>query len=121
YKQLIAKEGVNVFARFYGGSSAQDLLFIESTAKNGNDDIFSFIRSRPNNHQQALPIGYTLKNMKNELIGQKTNKTQTVKSTTLSPPVPFYKLKVTLTDIQSVSARDADKEDDFGIQQYIVY
>lgn len=122
YQQLSAKPEVTVFARFYGGSSAQEILSMENTVKNGVPDIFTFIRSQPNDHRLALPVGYTLKNTNNQLIGQKTNKTQSVTTKTPAPPPSIYKLRVTLTDIQNIKGRDGGSNpDDYGIQQYIAY
>src|SRR5690606_19824889 len=72
----------------------------------------------------ALPVGYTLKNLNNQVVGLKSNKRQTVTTTTKTSPTvaSVYKLKVTLTDIQCCFARDGRNEyDDYGIQQYIVY
>lgn len=123
YNQLSKKKEVEVFAVFYGGSSAQAILSMENTVKNGVTDIFTYIKSQPNDHRLALPVGYSLKNMNNQEVGQKSNKTQTV--TTKSPvPLPsVYKLKVTLTDIQCINGRDGGgtDPDDYAIGQYIVY
>src|SRR5690606_2582333 len=52
---------------------------------------------------------------------QKGRKTQTITTKTPALPPSNNKLKITLTDIQSIEAYDKDLIDDFGIQQYIVY
>lgn len=124
YKKLSGKKDVQVFAQFYGGASSAALTGMKNSVRNGVSDVVSFVKSQPINQKLALPIGYTLKNMNNQLVGQKSNKRQTV--TTISkapaPIVSMYKLKVTLTDIQCITARDGISEiDDYGIQQYIVY
>lgn len=123
YKQLNAKTEVEVFARFYGGSSPAAIQAMENTVKNGVPDIFTYIRSQPNNHRLAMPLGFTLKNMNNQVVGQKSNKTQTVTTKTPVPLASVFKLKVTLTDIQCINGRDGGgaDPDDYAIQQYIVY
>lgn len=122
YQQLRGKPEVTVFARFYGASSAQAILSMENTVKNGVPDIFTFIRSQPNDHRLALPVGYTLKNTNNQVVGQKTNKTQSVTTKSPAPPPSVHKLRVTLTDIQNIKGRDGGSNpDDYGIQQYVAY
>lgn len=123
YKQLKGKDEVEVFARFYGGASAAAIQAMENTVESGVPDIFTYIRSQPNNHRLALPVGYTLKNMDNQVVGQKSNKTQTVTTKTQVPLASIFKLKVTLTDIQCINGRDGGgaDPDDYAIQQYVVY
>ena len=121
YKQLKNKKEIEVFARIYGGSSAQDLLSIANKIKIGVPDIFTYLASLENNHRLAVPVSYSLKNLNNQVIGQKSKKTQTITTKTPIPPPSNNKLKVTLTDIHSIKGYDKDHLDDFGIQQYIVY
>ncbi|MEO9021516.1 MAG: hypothetical protein ABI290_05220 [Ginsengibacter sp.] len=123
-KELSGNKEVQLFARFYGGASPTALKAMENNVKKQGQDVIAYIKSQPANHRQALPVSYTLKNLNNEVVGLKSNKRQTVTTTTkASPSVPsVYKLKVTLTDIQCYYARDGRGEsDDYGIQQYIVY
>lgn len=123
YKQLNANSEIEVFARFYGGSAKSAIEAMERTVEKGVPDIFTFIKTQPNNYKLALPIGYTIKNMNNQVVGQKSNKTQTVTTRTPVPLASVFKLKVTLTDIQCVNGRDGggSNPDDYAIQQYIVY
>lgn len=123
YSQLSKKSEVDVLARFYGGDSPSAIQSMENTVEKGVPDLFTFIRSQPNNHRLAKPVGYTLKNMNNQLVGQNSKRTQTVETCTPVPLAQKYKMKVTLTDIQCIDGRDGggDNPDDYGIQQYIVY
>ena len=61
--------------------------------------------------------------MNNQVVGQKSKKTQTVTTKTPVPLASVFKLKVTLTDIQCINGRDGGgaNPDDYAIQQYIVY
>ena len=61
--------------------------------------------------------------IKNQVVNQKSNPTQTVTSKTPKAVDKVYRLKVTLTDIECIKGRDGggDDPDDYGIQQYIVY
>ncbi|HNQ81997.1 MAG TPA: thiol-activated cytolysin family protein [Bacteroidales bacterium] len=123
YSQLSKKSEVNVLARFYGGDSPSAIQSMENTVEKGVPDLFTFIRGQSNNHRLAKPVGYTLKNMNNQLLGQNSKRTQTVKTCTPVPLAQIFKLKVTLTDIQCINGRDGggDNPDDYAIQQYIVY
>ncbi len=123
YKQLSGKKEVEVFARFYGGSAPDVIQAMENTVNSGVPDIFTYIRAQPNNYRLALPLGFTLKNMNNQVVGQKSKKTQTVTTQTPVPLASVFKLKVTLTDIQCINGRDGGgaNPDDYAIQQYIVY
>lgn len=59
---------------------------------------------------------------KNKVGNKKSNPAQTVTTQPTKPAVSTYILKVTLTDIQCLFARDGrDESDDYGIQQYVVY
>ena len=55
----------------------------------------------------------------NKPVYQKKTNTQT--ATTPKPVDKVYRLKVTLTDIQSIVSLDRDNINDYGIQQYVVY
>ena len=123
YNSLSKKNEVEVLARFYGGDSPSAIQSMENTIEKGVPDLFTYLRSQPNNHRLAKPIGYSLMNMNNQVVGQKSKRTQTVETCTAVPLAQTYKLKVTLTDIQCINGRDGggDNPDDYAIQQYIVY
>lgn len=120
YNSLKSNEEVDIEAFFYGGSTQGAVSSITNAIKNGTpSDIVDYIASRPFDHKLALPVGFELKNLKNERVGLGTNFEQTVKTRI---PKRNFKLKVTLTDIQCINGRDgSDNPDDYGIQQYIVY
>ena len=123
YKQLNSKDEVKVLARFYGGDSPAAIQSMENTVESGVPDLFTYIRAQPNNYRLAKPVGYTLKNMNNQSVGQNSKRTQTVETCTPVPLATIFKLKVTLTDIQCINGRDGggNDPDDYAIQQYIVY
>jgi thiol-activated cytolysin len=123
YNSLSKKNEVEVLARFYGGDSPSAIQSMENTVERGVPDLFTYLRSQPNNHRLAKPIGYSLMNMNNQVVGQKSKRAQTVRTCTDVPLAQVYKLKVTLTDIQCINGRDGggDNPDDYAIQQYIVY
>ncbi|MEO9023146.1 MAG: thiol-activated cytolysin family protein [Ginsengibacter sp.] len=123
YNQLKGKKEVEMFAHFYGATSLAGIQSMENNVKNGSTDIFSLIRTTAFDYRLALPIGYTIKNMNNQQVGLKSNKTQTVTTKTPAPPASTYTLKVTLTDIQCIKGRDGggSNPDDYAIQQHIVY
>ncbi len=123
YNQLKSKQEVEIIARFYGGDSPSAIQAMENTIESGVPDLFTYIRSKPNNYRLAKPVGYTLKNMNNQSVGQNSKRTQTVETCTPMPLAKIFKLKVTLTDIQCIDGRDGggSDPDDYAIQQYVVY
>lgn len=122
YNQLKGKKEVEMFAHFYGATSLAGIQSMENNVKNGSTDIFSLIRTTAFDYRLALPIGYTIKNMNNQVVGLKSNKTQTITTKIFVPRALNYKLKITLTDIQCINSRDGyNEKDDYGIQQYVVY
>lgn len=120
YNSLKSSSEVEMQAFYYGGSSIGAIQSIENSIKNGVPDIISYLKDRPFDHKLALPIGYELKNLKNERVGL-DNKLKQVVRTCI--PKRDYKLKVTLVDLQCINGRDGggDNPDDYAIQQYIVY
>ncbi|MEZ4842324.1 MAG: hypothetical protein R2821_12640 [Flavobacteriaceae bacterium] len=121
YNKLKTDSEVEIDAFFYGGSTQGAVSTITNSIKNGSpSDIVEYISSRPFDHKLALPIGYELKNLKNERVGLGTNFEQTVKTCI---PKRNFTLKVTLTDIQCINGRDGgdNNPDDYAIQQYIVF
>ncbi|MEO9022537.1 MAG: hypothetical protein ABI290_10430 [Ginsengibacter sp.] len=73
------------------------------------------------NKTQPVPTT-TPKTTNNRVVDQKSNQTQTVPATIPTPVASTYRLKVTLTDIQCLYGRDGDSDpDDYGLQQYVVY
>jgi len=119
YNTLVSSSGVEVNAFYYGGDSDSTAESIENTLESGVPDIQTYIKGKASDHTKALPIGYELKNLNNEVVGLESNFTQIVKTCF---PKRDYKLKVTLTDIQNINGRDgSDNPDDYGLQQSIVY
>jgi hypothetical protein len=119
YNSLKSNSDVEMQAFYYGGSSAGVIQSIENSIKNGVPDIISYLKDRPFDHKLALPIGYELKNLKNERVGLDNKLKQVVRTCITKQD---YKLKVTLTDIQNIDGRDgSDNPDDYAIQQSIVY
>tara|TARA_R110002012_G_scaffold320402_2_gene543944 strand:+ start:53738 stop:55609 length:1872 start_codon:yes stop_codon:yes gene_type:complete len=120
YNSLKSSSEVEMQAFYYGGSSASAIQSIENSIKNGVPDIISYLKNRPFDHKLALPIGYELKNLKNERVGLDNTLKQVVRTCI---PKQNFKLKVTLTDIQNINGRDGggSNPDDYGIQQYIDY
>ena len=123
YNQLKGKEEVKMFAHFYGATSVAEIQSMENNVKTGVTDIFTLIRTTPTDYRLALPVGYTIKNMNNQVVGLKSNKTQTVITKSSAPRALISKLRVTLTDIQCIKGIDdgGSDPDDYAIQQYIVY
>ncbi|WP_157208278.1 thiol-activated cytolysin family protein [Mariniflexile maritimum] len=120
YNALKSRSDIEIEAFYYGGSSLGAIKSIENSIKNGVPDIISFLKDRPFDHKLALPIGYELKNLKNERVGL-DNKLKQIVTTCI--PKQNFKLKVTLTDIQNINGRDGggSNPDDYAIQQYIDY
>lgn len=121
YNNLKTNNEVEIEAFFYGGSTQGAVNSITNSIKNGSPtDIIDYITTRPFDHKLALPVGFELKNLKNERVGLGANFEQPVRTCI---PKRNFRLKVTLTDIQCINGRDGggDNPDDYGIQQYIVY
>ncbi|WP_047414250.1 thiol-activated cytolysin family protein [Cellulophaga sp. Hel_I_12] len=120
YNSLKSSSEVEMQAFYYGGSSAGAIQSIENSIKNGVPDIISYLKDRPFDHKLALPIGYELKNLKNERVGLDNTLKQIVRTCI---PKQNFKLKVTLTDIQNINGRDGggSNPDDYAIQQYVTY
>lgn len=120
YSLLKSRSDTQIEAYYYGGSTVGAVKSIENSIKNGVPDIISYLEDRPFDHKLALPIGYELKNLKNERVGL-DNKLKQIVRTCI--PKQNFKLKVTLTDIQNINGRDGggDNPDDYAIQQYIAY
>ncbi len=121
YNSLKNNSEVQIEAFFYGGSTQGAVSTIINAIKNGSpSDIVDYIASRPFDHKLALPVGFELKNLKNERVGLGSNFEQTVKTCI---PKRNFRLKVTLTDIQCINGRDGggSNPDDYGIQQWVVF
>jgi hypothetical protein len=121
YNSLKNNSEVQIEAFFYGGSTQGAVSTITNAIKNGSpSDIVDYIASRPFDHKLALPVGFELKNLKNERVGLGSNFEQTVKTCI---PKRNFRLKVTLTDIQCINGRDGggSNPDDYGIQQWVVF
>ncbi|MHA7129506.1 thiol-activated cytolysin family protein [Algoriphagus namhaensis] len=116
-----AKESseVEINAFMYGGSSESATRSIVNTLESGVPNIAEWIGSQPGNHTLALPIGFELKNLRNEQIGMKNAIRQDIETCVVKRD---YRLKITLTDIQNVDGRDGggDNPDDYGLQMGLV-
>lgn len=120
----LLKESTNVkiHAFFYGGDVKGQLESMDRLLKSVRvpdaSAIMAFANSRPDDYTLAVPIGYQIKNLNNERVGMKSSKQQTV---TTCVPWKNLKLKVTLSDVQSIVTADSDKKADLGVAQHILY
>lgn len=112
---------------FYGGTPASAIKSIEQNLKERKPDILDFIKGSPADHKTALPIGYDIKNLDNQIVGLENHLLQPSYETCIDYPIDApkkeLKLKVTLIDLQCIGGRDGggSDPDDYAIQQYIVY
>jgi len=119
YGEMSQNEEVKIDAFLYGGSSVEAINSIVSTIKNGKPDIADWLAGRPFDHKLALPISFEIKNLNNQQVGMESSYIQNVKTCIEKRN---YKLKMSLTDIQNIKARDgAGENDDYGIQMAVVY
>ncbi len=119
YSEMSQNEEVKIEAFLYGGSSVAAINSIVSTIKNGKPDIAGWLAGRPFDHKLALPISFEIKNLNNQKVGMESSFIQNVQTCIEKRN---YKLKMSLTDIQNIKARDGvGANDDYGIQMAVVY
>src|SRR5690606_6161363 len=93
---------------FYGGSPEGGVASIKRALEDQKpNSITDWLERQPSDYHLAKPIGYEIKNMNNDRLGLNSNFEQTVETCI---PKRDFKLKVTLTDIQNIKSREADRK-----------
>ncbi len=127
FNQLQEDSEVEMKLFFYGGTPESAIKSIEKSLEERKPGLLDFIKGSPSNHLIALPIGYDIKNLDNQIVGLENNYLQPGYETCVTYPVKTpkkeLKLKVTLLDLQCIEGRDGggNEADDYAIQQYIKY